>query len=207
MRIAIVGAGIGGLAAAALLARAGHEVQVFEQAPRFARVGAGIQMAPNAVKVLRLLGIEERLRALAFQPEVALSREWDSGKVSGELALGRDVEAKFGAPYLFLHRADLHAAIESAVPPDTVRLGMKLTGLDPHAREATLTFADGTLVSADAVIGADGAHSLVRTLLLGPEKPRFTGRLAYRTVLPAARLGAARPAAVRTKWWGPDRHM
>jgi 6-hydroxynicotinate 3-monooxygenase len=106
MRIAIIGAGIGGLAAAALLARAGHKVQVFEQAPRFARVGAGIQMAPNAVKVLRLLGVEERLRRLAFQPELALSREWDNGRVSGELKLGRDVEAKFGAPYLFLHRAD-----------------------------------------------------------------------------------------------------
>jgi salicylate hydroxylase/6-hydroxynicotinate 3-monooxygenase len=207
MRIAIVGAGIGGLAAAALLARAGHKVQVYEQAPRFARVGAGIQMAPNAVKVLRLLGVAERLRGVAFQPDLALSREWDSGKVTGELKLGGDVEARFGAPYLFLHRADLHAAIASAVPPDTVRLGMKLTGLDQDAREATLTFADGTRVRADTVIGADGAHSLLRELLLGADRPRFTGRIAYRTVFPAARLGAARPASVRTKWWGPDRHM
>ena len=207
LRIAIVGAGIGGLAAAALLARAGHAVRVYEQAPRFARVGAGIQMAPNAVKVLRLLGVEERLRSVAFQPDLALSREWDSGKVTGELKLGGDVEARFGAPYLFLHRADLHSAIESAVPPGTVRLGMKLTGLDQNAREATLTFADGTRVHADAVIGADGAHSLLRELLLGADRPRFTGRIAYRTVFPAERLGAARPASVRTKWWGPDRHM
>src|SRR4029077_8619539 len=150
MRIAIVGAGIGGLAAAALLARVGHSVCVYEQAPRFARVGAGIQMAPNAVKVLRLLGVEERLRGLAFQPELALSREWDTGRVTGELKLGSDVAAKFGAPYLFLHRADLHAAIESTVPPGTVRLGMRLTGLDQSAQEATLTFADGTRAGADA---------------------------------------------------------
>ena len=207
MRIAIVGAGIGGLAAAALLARAGHRVSVFEQAPAFARVGAGIQMAPNAVKVLRLLGVEERLRAIAFQPERALSREWDGGKVTGELKLGNDVEARFGAPYLFLHRADLHAAIASAVPPDTIHPGMRLTGLEQSAREATLAFADGTRVDAEVVIGADGAHSLLREALLGAEHPRFTGRIAYRTTFPAARLGGERPASVRTKWWGPDRHM
>src|SRR5262245_17849775 len=103
LRIAIVGAGIGGLAAAALLKRAGFEVDVFEQALSFTRVGAGIQMAPNAVKVLRMLGIEDGLRQLAFQPELALSREWDSGEITSELKLGRDVEKKFDAPYLFLH--------------------------------------------------------------------------------------------------------
>jgi salicylate hydroxylase/6-hydroxynicotinate 3-monooxygenase len=207
LRIAIVGAGIGGLAAAALLKRAGHDVHVYEQAPGFARIGAGIQMAPNAVKVLRLLGVEERLRKAAFQPDFALSREWDSGKVTAELKLGRDVEAKFGAPYLFLHRADLHAAIESVVPPGVVHLDMKLTGLDQNARQATLAFADGTRVHADAVIGADGVHSFVKEKLLGAERPHFTGRVAYRTTFPAGRLGAARPAPVRTKWWGLDRHM
>jgi salicylate hydroxylase/6-hydroxynicotinate 3-monooxygenase len=164
-------------------------------------------MAPNAVKVLRLLGLEERLGQTAFRPNAALSREWDSGKVTGELKLGRDVEAKFGAPYLFLHRADLHAAIASMVPPGIVHLGMKLAGLDQNAREAALAFTDGTRVQADAVIGADGVHSFVREQLLGAERPHFTGRVAYRTTFPAVRLGAARPAAARTKWWGPDRHV
>jgi len=98
--IAIVGAGIGGMAAASLLKRAGHDLQVYEQARRFARVGAGIQMAPNAVKVLRRLGVEERLKQVAYRSELRLSREWDTGKVTSELKLGEEVVKKFGAPYL-----------------------------------------------------------------------------------------------------------
>jgi 2-polyprenyl-6-methoxyphenol hydroxylase-like FAD-dependent oxidoreductase len=206
MNIAIVGAGIGGLAAAALLKRAGHQVNVYEQAPRFARVGAGIQMAPNAVKVLRGLGLEERLRRIAFQSDVALSREWDTGAITSELGLGREVETRYGAPYLFLHRADLHAAIHAIVPPGVVHLDRKLSGFDANARGVTLTFADGEQLNADMLIGADGVHSLVRDTLLGPERPHFTGRVAYRTTYPAARLRAPITPA-RTKWWGPDRHM
>ena len=126
LSIAVVGAGIGGLAAATLLRRAGHEVHVFEQAAQFARVGAGIQMAPNAMKVLRLLGVEEQLVNKAFQADYALSRVWDTGEPSSELSLGETVAREFGAPYLFLHRADLHAALAQLVPSDTVHLNMKL---------------------------------------------------------------------------------
>jgi 2-polyprenyl-6-methoxyphenol hydroxylase-like FAD-dependent oxidoreductase len=205
--IAIVGAGIGGLAIAALLKRAGHAVDVYEQAPRFARVGAGIQMAPNAVKVLRGLGLEEKLTRIAFQSEVALSREWNTGEVTSELKLGREVEEKYGAPYLYLHRAELHAAIADIVPKEIVHLGRKLTGIEGDAQGVTLAFADGGRERADAVIGADGVHSLVRESMLGAEKPRFTGRVAYRTTYPASRLGDRQITPVRTKWWGPDRHM
>jgi 2-polyprenyl-6-methoxyphenol hydroxylase-like FAD-dependent oxidoreductase len=206
MNIAIIGAGIGGLAAASLLHRAGHEIRVFEQAPRFARVGAGIQMAPNAMKVLRGLGIEERVRSIGFESALALSREWNTGEITSELKLGREVEERYGAPYLFLHRADLHAAIGSVVAPGIVHLSSKLTGLEQHPDAVELTFADGSTVRADCVIGADGVHSLVRETLLGPEQPRFTGRVAYRTTFAASRLrGPIAPA--RTKWWGPDRHM
>ena len=207
LSIAIVGAGIGGLAAAALLTRAGHDVQVYEQASRFARVGAGIQMAPNAVKVLRRLRVEDRVRRAAFQPDVALSREWDSGAITSELKLGRGVEEKFGAPYLFLHRGDLHAAIQSAVPAERLHLGMKLIGVDPAAGGVTLAFENGARIRAQAVIAADGVHSLVREILLGAEQPRFTGRVAYRTTFPASRLADGRITTARTKWWGPDRHM
>ena len=205
--IAVLGAGIGGLAVAALLKRAGHDVNVYEQAPRFARVGAGIQMAPNAVKVLRGLGIEGELVRIAFQSDVALSREWDTGEVTSELRLGREVEEKYGAPYLYLHRADLHAAIAAIVPPEIVHLGRKLEGVDANANGVTLAFTDGSRVRADALIGADGVHSPVRESMLGAEKPRFTGRVAYRTTYAASRLGDARITPVRTKWWGPDRHM
>ncbi len=204
---AIIGAGIGGLATAALLLRAGHRVQVFEQAARFARVGSGIQMAPNAVKVLRHLGVEDTLCRTAFQAEFAISRTWDSGVETSRLPLGAAVEREFGAPYLFLHRADLHAAIAGIVPSDIVHLGMKLAAIDQGAQGVDLRFTDGTSVRADAVIGADGVHSLVRETLLGPEKPRYTGRVAYRTTFAADRLRGITMDSVRTKWWGPDRHM
>ncbi|MES2561191.1 MAG: FAD-dependent monooxygenase [Pseudomonadota bacterium] len=205
--IAIVGAGIGGLAVAALLTRAGHRVQVYEQAPHFARVGAGIQMAPNAVKVLRGLGLEGELVKIAFQSDMALSREWNTGEITSELELGRCAQARYGAPYLFLHRAELHAALAAIVPHEVIRLNFKLVGLDSDAHGVALSFADGSRVRADALIGADGVHSLVRETMLGPEQARYTGRVAYRTTYAASRLGNARIAPVRTKWWGPDRHM
>jgi 6-hydroxynicotinate 3-monooxygenase len=205
--IAIVGAGIGGMATASLLKRAGHDVQVYEQARRFGRVGAGIQMTPNAVKILRRLGVEERLRQVAYRSEVRLSREWDSGEITSELRLGEEVEKKFGAPFLYLHRAELLAAIEFTVPPEIVHFDMRLVGLDRNAQQLTLTFANGSRVRADAVIGADGVHSVVREILLGPEKPRFTGRVAYRSLFPVSRLGDSQVSALHTKWWGPDRHV
>lgn len=207
LSIAVVGAGIGGLAAATLLARAGHRVRVYEQASKFARVGAGIQMTPNAMKVLRGLGLEARLRNVAFQSPAGVSREWDTGKVTNELRMGKEIEERYGAPYLFLHRADLHAAIESVVPAGCVELNRKLAGLDQNANGVAITFTDGSRAEADCVVGADGVHSTVRELMLGPEQPRFTGRVAYRTTFPAALMGSERITPVRTKWWGPDRHM
>ena len=207
LSIAIIGAGIGGLAAAALLLRQGHAVRVYEQAPAFARVGAGIQMAPNAVKVLRALGVEDFLRRTAFRSERALSRVWDSGEITSDLPLGDDVEAKFGAPYFFLHRADLHEAIASVVPESLVQLNRKLTGFEQHDNKVRLAFADGSYETADAVIAADGVHSLVRERLLGPEHAHFTGKVAYRTTFKAERMKGVHVPTVRTKWWGADRHM
>ena len=205
--IAIIGAGIGGLTAATLLSRLGFGVKVYEQAARFARVGAGIQQTPNAMRVHRRLGTEARLRATAFAAPKGISREWDSGSITNELPLGESIERRYGAPYLLMHRADLHAAIESVLPPGIVEFDRKLTGIDQDARRVRLTFADGTRAEAEAVIGADGVHSVVRSHMLGPERPRFTGRVAYRTTYPARLLGAPQVTPVRTKWWGPDRHM
>jgi len=205
--IAIVGGGIGGLAAAVLLSQNGHRVRVYEQATRFARVGAGIQMTPNAMKVLRRIGVETALRKIAFQSPLGISREWDSGVVTNELKIGAEIEARYGAPYLFMHRADLHAAIYAAVPAGIVTLGRKLAALDVGAQHTSLLFEGGGRVTADVVIGADGVHSLIRETMLGPEQPRFTGRVAYRTTFPAALMGDTRITPVRTKWWGPDRHM
>ncbi len=206
LSVAIVGAGIGGLAAAATLRDAGMSVRVYEQANRFARVGAGIQMTPNAMRVLRGLGLERALRAVAFEPEWALNRDHDTGVLTNRVRIAGFMEERYGAPYLFMHRADLHAALASKVPADIVELDRKLVALTADAAGVTLRFADGSSATADIVIGADGVHSRVREILLGPERPRYTGRVAYRTTFPAKLL--RRPVdPARTKWWGPDRHV
>src|SRR5262249_42284507 len=153
LSIAIVGAGMGGLAVAATLRRIGIEVRVYEQAPRFARIGAGIQMMPNSMKVLRGIGIEERLRRTSFAPYSHLNRVGDTGEVTRELPMP---ESLYGAPYLCMHRAELHAALLSALPPEIIHLGKPLAGLEQAAGRMRLAFSDGTQATADAVIGADG---------------------------------------------------
>jgi len=206
LSIAIVGAGIGGLTAAATLRRVGHDVRIYEQAKAFKRIGAGIQQSPNAVKVLRELGLETQLRAQALRPDAALNRQSDTGEITWERQLGDTVEQKYGAPYLYMHRGDLHAALAGTVPDGIVHRNRKLVGLDQTEDGVTLDFADGSRAEADIAIGADGVHSVVREILLGGEKARFTGRVAYRTTFPAALLGAAEIDDC-AKWWGPDRHI
>ena len=207
LNVAIIGAGISGLAAAAALGRRGIEVNVYEQASRFARVGAGIQMTPNAMKVLRGIGLEEHLRDVAFEPNQGFNRDHDTGNFTNTLQLGGVSEERYGAPYLLMHRADLHQAIASTVPEELIHRGRKLQSLSQDAGGVALRFEDGSEVLADAVIAADGVHSLVRELMLGPEKPHFTGKVAYRTTYPMSRLGDLKIGAGRTKWWGPDRHI
>ncbi len=206
LSIAIIGAGIGGLAAAAALLRSGHKVRVYEQARAFARIGAGIQQTPNAVKVLRKLGLEPKFRELAFRPDSSLNRQSDTAEITWERPLGSHVEERYGAPYFYMHRGDLHAALAGIVPAEHVHHNKRLTGFDAGERGVALRFKDGSTASADLVIGADGIHSVVRGQLFGPEQARFTGRVAYRTTFPASLLkeplldGSA-------KWWGPDRHI
>ena len=204
LSIAVVGAGMGGLAVAATLRQVGMDVQVYEQASRFARIGAGIQMMPNSMKVLRGIGIEERLRKTAFAPYSHLNRVWDTGEVVRELPMP---ESLFGAPYLCMHRGDLHDALASVVPKENIHLSKKLTGLNQKNGGVTLSFADGTKAQADAVIGADGVHSLVRDILLGPDKPVHKGRIAYRAAFSAEHLKGKDIGPSRTKWWGVDRHI
>ena len=201
---AIIGAGMGGLAVAATLRQIGVDVHIYEQAPRFARIGAGVQMMPNSMKVLRGIGIEDRLRQIAFQPHSHLNREWDTGVVMRELPMP---ESLFGAPYLCMHRADLHDALASTVPPDCIHLDKKLTGLDQSSGQVTLRFADGSRVQADAVIGADGVHSVVREIIIGADTPIHKGRIAYRAVFPSSLMNGFDIGRSRTKWWGPDRHI
>jgi len=204
--IAILGAGMGGLTAAAVLSRRGFDVRVYEQAAQFQRLGAGIQMTPNAMKVLRGLELEPRVRATAFRPRYWANREWDTGALMYELPLGDAAEAKYGAPQMLMHRGDLHEALASKVPPEIISLNKKLVDLDHDGAGVTLRFADGTTAHADALVAADGVHSRVREIMLGAEKLTFTGRVAYRTTYPASLLNGFE-IEDNSKWWGPDRHI
>ena len=204
LAVAIVGAGMGGLTAASTLRLFGFDVQVYEQATRFARIGAGIQMMPNSMKVLRRIGIEQRVRATSFEPYSHLNRKGDTGEVMRELPMP---ESLFGAPYLCMHRGDLHEALVSVLPQEIVHAGKKLVGLDERAGCVTLTFEDGSRAEADLVIGADGVHSIVREMIVGPDAPIHRGRIAYRAVFPSALMGGKDVGNSRTKWWGTDRHI
>src|SRR5436190_4771568 len=138
--LAIIGAGMGGLTLAAALHQRGIAAQIYEQAPRFVRLGAGIQMSPNAMRVLRGIGLEPRIRASAFQPRSWTNRDWDTGALTNELPLGAAAEAKYGAPYLLMHRGDLHEALAACVPRDRIALDKKLVELDWRANGVNLPF-------------------------------------------------------------------
>src|SRR6185437_2741355 len=149
---------------------------------------------------------EPRLRELAFAPRSWSNRVWDSGEKLFDFTYGAEAEAKYGAPYLLMHRGDLHDLLHSTVPAGSIAFEKTLTGIARRNGGYELRFADGMVAAAEAVIGADGVHSRVREILLGPEKPRFTGRVAHRTVFGSALMNGYLVETC-TKWWGPDRHI
>lgn len=204
--VAIVGGGIGGMVAAIALGARGHRVRVFEQTPRFARVGADINLTPNAVRALDGLGagVGEALRRTAARPTYRISRTWDSGKETSRLEMAGVAESSYGSPQLTLHRADLLAALENALPAGSLQLGRRATGLAESEDEVRLSFDDGSAEPAEVVVGADGIHSVVRTAILGEEHPDFTGVVAFRAVVPTERLMGVPNLDAFTKWWGPD---
>jgi 6-hydroxynicotinate 3-monooxygenase len=206
LSVAVIGAGMGGLATAAALLRVGIDVTVYEQARKFARLGAGIQAGCNAMQVLRGLGLEQRMRSEAFYPRSWNNKDWRTGEVRNDQIFGPTAEQKYGAPYLLAHRGDLHAALASLVPGERVRLDHKVERLDASGGSVVLGFADGTTAEHDAVVAADGVHSTVRELLFGAETANFTGRIAYRTTFPADLLDGYQIDEC-TKWWGEDRHI
>jgi len=204
-RIAVVGAGLGGLTIAGLLQRAGFSITVYEQAPAFSRIGAGIILSANVVKALRPLGVEESLLRAGIRADSFVSRAWDTGEVLYEIGFDAAAEAHFGAPYLNIHRGDLHEILQRAVKPNIIRLGHSLARLNETSASINLTFENGEMEDADIVIGADGIRSKVREHLLGFEVPRFVGRVAQRAIFPTARLNGFGMRDC-TKWWAPDRH-
>ncbi|OFW35233.1 MAG: hypothetical protein A3F70_07860 [Acidobacteria bacterium RIFCSPLOWO2_12_FULL_67_14] len=125
-------------------------------------------MMPNSMKVLRRIGIEDRVRGTSFQPYSHLNRVWDTGEILRELPMP---ESLFGAPYLCMHRGDLHEALLAGVPAASVHLQKKLAGIDERGSQVRLSFEDGTSAHADLLIGADGVHSIVRDIIVGPDEP------------------------------------
>lgn len=206
LRIAVAGGGVGGMAAALALQDRGHDVTIFEQAQSYGRVGADVNLTPNAVHALDGLGhgVGAQLRQTAARPEFRISRMWDDGRETSRLPMSAAAEQKYGAPQLTIHRADLLAALQSALAPDTLRFGASVSGLHQDDSAATLTLADGSTIAADVVIGADGIHSRVRNALFGPDDPQFTGLVSWRAVVPRAKLAGLDNLDSFTKWWGPE---
>jgi len=209
-RIAVIGAGIGGLATALALLRRGLDVEVYEQAPQLGEVGAGIQISSNGTRVLYALGLEEALRRVQVLPSRRQIRHWSTGETWDWFELGAVSAKRYGTPHVMLHRADLHALLAEAVgrlKPDAVHLAKRCIGLTQSDRQVEIRFETGETASAAYVIGADGIHSRVRECLFGPDRPQFTGVVAWRAVVPMEKLPSRLAQMVGTNWLGPRGHV
>jgi salicylate hydroxylase len=214
-RIAVIGAGIGGLAAACALRDKGFEVEVYERAAELGEVGAGLQLGPNAVKVLRALGVEERLRPLACEPTNIVSVAWDDAHERFREPLKDIAATQFGAPYLTAHRADLHGLLVARLPAGIIHLNAQCTGVSLVGHPVVATFADGREAEADVIIGADGINSAVRDSLFGVQRSRYTEQMAWRCIVPIdcvpTRIRPGQSVAIGhdeyVGWIGPDGHV
>jgi salicylate hydroxylase len=201
-RVAIIGGGIGGLTAANALRQRGMDVVVHEAAPELREIGAGVALGPNAMRVLRALGLEDAVRGVEGRTESRATFNGKTGRVISRTSRLQEA-ALFGIQSATVHRADLLSVLAAPLPGDVVRLGARCTTVDSDSAMAIARFADGSEATADIVIGADGIHSAVRASLFGPDAPRFTGKICYRSVVPAAALPGVRPESYGGQWLGP----
>lgn len=204
LSIGIVGGGVGGLAAAIALRAAGHEVAVFEKASRYGRIGADVNMTPNAVRAADGLGIGEALRKAGAQPTHRISRQWDTGEETSRLEMSAVAERDYGAPQITIHRADLLEALSSRLPDGVLVLQSHVVGVTDEDDGAVMHFGDGTERRFNVIIGADGIHSVVRTAMFGEEHPEFTGLVSFRAAVSREKLAELPNIDAFTKWWGPD---
>lgn len=217
--IVIAGAGLGGLAAAIALRRVGHAVTVLERSSSLGTVGAGIQFAPNATRLLTAWGVVDRVGENVVAAEAGVRRRWEDGRVLGIAPMGAAIRERFGAGYLCAHRADFHGAlVATAVDPDdpgtpvVLELGAGVIDVVPDGERALVRCDDRAERSADVVVGADGIRSAVRRALFGPQPTSFSGQVTNRMVIDVDRLPdvemlqqlAATP--VQNIWIGPGRH-
>lgn len=200
--IAVIGAGLGGAAAAALLEESGFNVHVFEQAPIFTRLGAGIHIGPNVMKIFRRIGLEDRLSAIGAHPDHWFSRDGRTGAYLSRIPLGAYALKEYGAPYITIHRGDLHAEQIRSLPQERLHYDHRLTEIREEDDHVAMEFANGAKVRARLVIGADGVNSLIREKLLGPEKPRYSGWIGHRALLNMDKLRASgQDFELCVKWW------
>jgi len=207
-KIAIVGAGLGGAAATTLLQQAGFDVSIYEQAPEFSRLGAGIHMGPNIMKIFRRMGIEQQLDQMGSHPDHWFSRDGMSGDYLSRIPLGEFARKEYGASYVTVHRGDLHALQMSTIKPGTLHFNKRLEKIEDTGDQVRLSFTDGTTASADIVIGADGINSKIREELLGHEAPLYSGWVAHRALITRDKLARYDLNFEDCiKWWSEDRHM
>src|SRR5260370_688023 len=177
IHIAIIGAGIGGLMAAMTLLRTNIKVEIFERTTQLGEVGTGLQISPNVVRLLERLGLGARLRELAVRPASMEWRNWQNDQLIVRYPMGDAIEARYKAPHYTLHRADLHTLLYEQIPAECIHLGKCCTGVKQYSTGVELIFADGTIAYADAVIGSDGVHSVIRKMI-ADEAPQFAGTKA-----------------------------
>ena len=211
MKTAIVGGGIGGLAAALALSRAGLQVELFEKATTFSEAGAGIQLGANATRLMQSWGLTDALRACGYCPERLQARDAASNRVLGELTLGSTLAARYGAPYVTLHRADLHGLLLQAVQQKAVVLhtNSSVQSFQQAPQSVSLQTNQGAtheLRTTDVLVGADGLWSSTRQQLLNDGAPRRTGHLAYRALIQQSELPESLRTANVTVWLGPNMH-
>jgi 6-hydroxynicotinate 3-monooxygenase len=205
MRIAVIGGGMGGTTATLLFQRAGYECKLYEQAPAFAHIGAGINVAPNSTRIFRELGLEEKMLAAGIQPKLKFSRTWDTGEVTYTVPVP-ELRERYNAPLLAFHRGALQDVLCSELQPGSVEFDKRLVGINEQADSVVMAFADGSTAEADVVIAADGVHSKAREILFGVSPPNYYGLVAYRSLIPSSALGGLE-LADNTKWWAPHGYV
>ncbi len=206
-KIAVIGGGLGGAAAALALHRRGYEVALYEKAPELGEIGAGLNLSPNAMKAFRYLGIEDQAVETGYQAREQVIRSFRSGRVIARPRRAGDIAEKYGAEFITMHRADRLNLLVSALPDRLFHTDAACTGAETRNGVALARFADGREIEADIVIGADGIHSAVRDSVFGKTEPRFTGCICWRGLVHRDALPDPAFAQQMQAWWGPHGHI
>ena len=209
MHVLISGGGIGGLTAALAFQKLGHQVTVLEQSHVLEEVGAGLQVSPNGMRVFEALGVTARVEMDAFRPRSQELRFGKGGARILTIPLREASYARWRGEYLHIHRADLVEALGGALrdrQAGAVMLGHRVVSYSQDETQVLAHLDTGEMISGDLLVGADGIHSAIRAQMLGPDKPRFTGHVAWRAVVPVSELGAHAPPESACVWVGSKRH-